>query len=51
MVKQVMTSDAEGIRCGDRPKLGWMNGVRSLRGRGISVEQGRQMYWIGKGGR
>ena len=43
LVKRVMNSDVEGNRPRGRPRFGWADGVRkALRGRGMTVEQGRQ---------
>ena len=43
LAKRVMNADVEGRRPRGRPKFRWVDGVRkALRGRGMTLEQGRQ---------
>ncbi len=42
LVKNIMRSDVRGVRPRGRPRMGWMDSMKSVLGvRGMSMEQGR----------
>ena len=44
LMKRILRSNMKGVRLRERPRIGWMDGLkRVLNERGISVEQGRMI--------
>ena len=42
MARRVLMAEVSGGRVQGRPRLGWMDGVKALGNRGMTVEAGRQ---------